>query len=485
MFIVIPYLTKVQSVYGVYVLCTSINLFFNYADLGFLSSSQKFASEAYANNDRKNEMKFIGFGSFILLIVTILLSITFIIFFFRPDYIISAIENKSSQYIASNLFLITAIFSPVSVLTRMTSMIFDIRLEGYLNQRLTLLINSISIISVLYFFKKGSYQILNYYLFINCLNLFIVLLNIIIAQKRYQYNILELFKSIRFNNEIYKVTKSLAFSGLFVTGVWILFNEIDNIVISKFIGSNKVAIYSIAFAFTTLFRSIYAILYSPFSVRSNYFVGNGDLNGLKKYFFKITELTAPIVVFPTLAFFIYSKYFILTWVGSNYLESIEVAKYMSLIYTMSFIGFPMGIILIATEKVKSIYIISLIQPIIYWIGILLTYKYLGLVSFGIFKLIGTFASTLFYIFISLKYFNISIIEYYNEVIKKMIFPIVYLFSGMYLVEKYMPVQKSSSNLFIIISTMAFFILTSYLLQYLISNKIRITVKLLVKEFRNK
>ena len=67
----------------------------------------------------------------------------------------------------------------------------------------------------------------------------------------------------------------------------------------------------------------------------------------------------------------------------------------------------------------------------------------------------------------------------------MIFPIVYLFSGMYLVEKYMPVQKSSSNLFIIISTMAFFILTSYLLQYLISNKIRITVKLLVKEFRNK
>ena len=68
MFIVIPYLTSEPEIYGIYTVCISVSIFLAYADLGFLSAGQKYAAEYFAKGKRQEEIKVIGFTTFILLV---------------------------------------------------------------------------------------------------------------------------------------------------------------------------------------------------------------------------------------------------------------------------------------------------------------------------------------------------------------------------------------------------------------------------------
>jgi len=57
-FIVVPMITENKVVYGVYAVCISTAMFLSYADLGFVSAGIKYAGEAYARGEHKDELKF-------------------------------------------------------------------------------------------------------------------------------------------------------------------------------------------------------------------------------------------------------------------------------------------------------------------------------------------------------------------------------------------------------------------------------------------
>jgi O-antigen/teichoic acid export membrane protein len=283
MFIVTPYLSKEPTTFGIYSVCISVTIFLGYADLGFLRAGQKYASECFARGERTEEMKFIGFGAFVLFVFAMLCAIVFFYLGFHPEKLIKGLDTTGKVATASNLLFILAAFTPVTVLQRMASMIFDIRLDGYISQRISLGASLITIASVFYFFGNEHYQIVPYFFFSQSINLLVVLICLWLAKRKYQYNLLQLFRFINFNAAIYRKAKNLAYSGLYVMIVWIFFYELDQLAIGKFLGAEKVAIYAIAFAFATFFRSIYGILFSPFNVRANHYVGNGDDEGLKRF----------------------------------------------------------------------------------------------------------------------------------------------------------------------------------------------------------
>ncbi len=357
MFIVTPYLTKEPSTFGIYAVCMSVTIFLGYADLGFLRAGQKYAAECYARGERAEEMKYIGFGSFVLLILTLLCTCIFFYLGIHPTTLIKGLDTLEKTSTASSLLYILAAFAPITVLQRMVSMIFDIRLDSYINQRISLGASIITVASVLYFFGNGNYQIVPYFFFSQSINLLSVLICVWLAKRKYNYNIKQLLRCIRFDSEVYRKAKGLAYSGLYVMLLWIVFYELDQIAIGKFIGIDKVAIYAIAFAFATFFRSIFGILFSPFTVRANYFVGNGDDEGLKRFSLQLFSLSAPLVVLPTVAFALVAKPFILSWVGFDYNESINLARFFSIISTLSFISYSASMVLIAKVRIKEMYII--------------------------------------------------------------------------------------------------------------------------------
>jgi O-antigen/teichoic acid export membrane protein len=471
-FIVLPFLTKDPEIYGIYSVCISFSMFFGQADLGFLRSAQKYASEYFGKKDLDMELKHVGFGIFILFIFTFLLSFLFIYFSIYPKVIIKGLDSSEEISIVSNLLLILALFAPITVFQRLANMIFEVRLQGYKLQRISLFSSVITILSTFYFFGDQNYQIVSYFLFSQIVYLIVVLISFYLLKKSYDITFFDIIKYVHFDKEIYYESKNLAYSGLYILIFWIFFYELDQIVIGKIFGSEQVAQYSIAFTFITFFRSIFGILYSPFSIRANHFIGMNDNIGLKEFCINVLSITTPIVLLITIAFNIILENFITSWVGIDYKSSIPLARFMILLFTLSPISYLTSIILSAKVRIKELYILATIQPFIYWIGVFLTYSFLGLTSFGAFKFIATLISDLYLLVLFKTFIELSYSSLVKKVLIPILIPLMFLISILVFISPFLPVEKSKFNLFIILITTGVTILISLGLLYFTSFQYR-------------
>lgn len=482
-FIVIPYLTKNPAIYGTYAVCISITMFLNYADLGFLTASLKYASESYSKDDRTEEMQYLGFGMFILLIVSIIFSFCILYLAINPQFLIKGIDSSSNSLIASQILFVLALFTPVAVIQRIIASIFDIRLESYINQRISIFASFVTILSVFYFFHGNNYKIVHYLIFSQIMNVFVVITSVFLAKKKYDYSFSLFIRCIKFNKKVYQKVNRLAFAGLYNMIMWILFFELDQLVIGKYFGANKVAIYSIAFTFLTVFRSIFGIIFNPFSVRANYFLGRNDNEGLKRFCLNLLSFTAPLTVLSTVALSLVAKPFILSWVGSSFIDSINIAKLIALYFTFSFITYTGSIYLVVKERIKETYIISTISPIIYWIGILCTYSFLGLIAFPLFKNIINIILVVFYMSIILRFLKIPFLEFFKDTIMPLLLPVLFLVIVLSFSCNYLPLEKSKINLIIVTITMMISLLFSYLILFLTNKRTRITLRNIYWSFK--
>ena len=418
LFIVTPFLTKSQNIYGVYSLCVSVIIYFNYIDFGFLTSAEKYATEFYINKDYKSEIETLGFGVFILSFFSLIIMALFLYFSLNPDILSNNIYTNEEKNVASKLFLILFLFTPSILIEKIVIIIFNIRLKSYIPKQVGIISNLIGLFSVYFFFNK-SYQIIQYFLFLQILNFVSTFFCLIYAKKLFNYDFHQLLKSIKFCKSIYSKISNLAYSGILGTLMWIIYYEIDRFVIAKYLGYNSVAIFSISITFLTVFRTIFGILFTPFSTTTNYLIGLKDEIGLKQYLKDILVVTTPLTILPCAITAILSGPLILNWVGENYKESINLTFIFSLVFMFSFITYNANFYLIAKEKIKESILVSLFIPILYWLGIYIFISKYGLIVFPTFKLIVTLINTLFYIFILNKYVGVD----FNFSIKNIILPI--------------------------------------------------------------
>ncbi|MFV8372652.1 polysaccharide biosynthesis protein [Flavobacterium sp. LB2P74] len=485
MFVVIPYLTSDPTTYGIYSVCISFSIFLAYADLGFMGAGQKYAAEYFAKGNKEEEVKVIGFTNFILVVFLLLFSVGFFVLSQQPELLVKGIETISQQHVASSLLLILAIFTPTTLLQRLLQMIFGIRMEDFIIQRTNIIGSLFKILSVLWFFRAGKYDIVGYFLFTQIVNFIAALITLFIARKRYNYNFRDLFRFIHFNRAVFEKTKGLAFASLFITVSWIFYYELDSVAIGKFLGANQVAIYAIGFTVLTFFRSILGILFSPFNVRFNHFVGTGDEMALKSFYLQIVCILAPVVVFPVLTIAILARPIVLTWVGTDYFASVSVIQFLVFCNIFAFITYPTNFMLVAKEQQKTLYFVNTLLPFIFWTGIAFTINRWGVNSFAVFKLLAFLFSAIVLFKLMIVYLNLAILDSVRKIFFPMLFPILFLISTSFLVRGYLPQEKSKINLLIVAAVMGGLILVSFVIQYFVSEKWRQQMSKTMGLFKNK
>jgi O-antigen/teichoic acid export membrane protein len=472
MFIVIPHLSDNPSIYGIYVVCISANIFLTYADIGFASAGYKYASECFAQKNLEEEIKIVGFIGFILLLFVILFALSVSGIALNPSILIKNINTAAESNIASKLLFILALFSPVIIFQRILDIIYGIRLEQFVQQRIMIAASLLKILSVFYFFKNSRYDIVGYYLFCQLANLSALFICLLIARIKYKYNFIVFFKAFKFTKHVFNKTKSLAFGSLFNTIMWILYYELDAFAIAKLLGIEKVAIYAVGFTILSFLRSIFGVFYAPFFARFNHFIGLNDMDGLRNMYRTIVTMTLPLVIFPIVSLAMLMEPFVYSWVGNYYEKSVSIAQLLIFCFIYGFFTYSASFLIMAQEKIKILYLTSAILPIVYWAGIILTINSLGLTSFALFKFIATSIGGLLYLFITIKFLNISAGDFVKKILGPAAIPLVVLILSLSCLNQFMPHEKNSLDLFIVIATGGLASAGALFLYYLFSSHFR-------------
>ena len=473
MFIVVPMITDNKMVYGVYSVCISTAMFLSYADLGFVSAGIKYAGEAYARGEKENELKLYGFSGFILFVFVALIAGVYFLFSYNPSLLIKDINQSQYLSIASQLLFIQAIFSFNTVLQRYVTGAFQVRIEQYIYQRINIAGSLIKIVSVFYFFGSGKYDIVGYFLFIKIIEFLTLIVGILIIEKKYKLRFIDYIRFFKFDKQVFKITKDLAFSSLFVTLMWILYYELDTIAVGKMLGATAVAVFALAFTFMKFLRGLSSVVFSPFQNRYNHFVGLNDIPGLKTLVNKVILFSMPIFVLGVISIIVLSNNIVLSWAGDEYFQSGIILSLLAVNFMYSFIIQPGSNMLTALVRIKEMYLINLIMVVVFWSGIFLTKNIWGVNSFAIFKLVAGTLSMLFYLNFLLGFLKISFIDFMKSTVFRIIIPVIVEVVFLIIATNYLPVSKGKLNLFIVIATGAIGTLLGFITLYFSSSHYRI------------
>ena len=380
--VVVPQLSVNPELFGIYSICLSITLYLSYADLGFLSAGQKFAAEAYGRNDVEEEIAIAGFSIFVLICMFIPFSVFSVYIAKNPDILLNDL-SAGNRNIAKNLFLIIGLLLPIQIiLQRLASFVLAIRVRNFIELRVNIVVNLIKIASVYVFFTVEKYLLAEYFLFITLMSIAGSFLTLFIIKMSFNYDLIALIKRIKYQSAVYKKIGALAFSSFCLTISFIVYYELDSLLIVKLIGVEEVAIFAIGLTLLKFVKTLTNLFYAPFLNRLNQFAGRGEENHIGEMIQKILNLTLPGYLILVLVLVLSTKYLIGFWVGSGYKDSIEITEllFVSLIFTAY--NAPASYYYNVALKYKYIYIVSICAPIIFVTSIFLFYPSTGLMAFA-------------------------------------------------------------------------------------------------------
>lgn len=481
--IVIPFLTKEPSIYGIYAICISLTIFLNYADLGFLKAIRKYATECYSSGQVEDELKLHGFATFILIIN---LSVIFIIFLYiskNPSILINDITDENS-HIASNLLFILSVSIFTLVPKKLCESIFRIRLDNYIYKIIFLIASSVTILSSFYFFRTGVYDIVGYFIFLKIIELVSVLSCLFVIKRKYAIKLIDLRKHIKYNSLVYEKVSKLSYSSLYTLFAWVLFYELDQVIIGKFYGSYDVAMYSIGLTLPVILRSVIGIMYTPINEKTNLLIGEGRIDKLKILYEKILVIYTPIIISICLIGMLSINLIIPLWVGGEYEYSIYVSIILSAGFLMSFITYPIDILFLATEQVKKLYLYSTLLPVILWGGFFLFHGYIGFITVAIFKVIATVLIQVLYIRYYINFIDIKLTNFIEYVFKDNIYTIIFIITFTQLLSYIQIKYEYLQNLYIIILFIGIITLFSLLISYYTNQKLKISLNNIYRQLVN-
>lgn len=479
LFVVTPFLASNAIVFGIYSVVSAFTVFLSYADIGFLSAGMKFVSEAVVNDNRSEEIKIVGFVTTVLLAFVIIASLGTLILSYNPEILIKGIKDEGTFKIASRLLIIFSVSAPLVVFQRSLQLIFNSRLKDYLFQRVLTFCNILKICSVYYFFSNGDYNIVGYFAFSQICLFIAIAAGFLIIRQTFAYDIKAYLQAIRFSKSVFDKTKKLAFGSLVLTVGWIIFYEMDLFVIGRVIGAKEAAIFSLSLTVMTFLRSLYGILYNPFTAKLNHLVGKGEHAKFNYTLKLILTIGLPLTALPPVIMFLTMHSFILSWVGHQYVEVVSLIKIMILSYIFVFVSNPAGIGLMAQLKIKQLYLMSIIMPGTFWFLVSIGYPYFGMEIFAWAKLFVFFIIAVYSIALIQKFFEFNFLSFLRENILPFLIVVALLKCFVEFGSDFLPTQKGKAELFRYLGFIFVLYIVGLVLSYLFVRPFRIVVNTVI------
>ena len=478
--IVMPRLSAFHEHLGIYALANSLLSYMAYGDFGFLGAGIKYATESHARQDTR-ELDFVGFVTAVLFLALglfLVCTVGFVIF-----YNVVKLKNVSSELAQffNYVMMVLIIFSPVYVLRRIVQVFYSIRFEDYYLRIFFGLGSILKIISSFILVKQDPAGVGHYFLFGNIVDLFIVILCFFFAFKRYDISFVVFFKKVKISKKIYEEVKHLAFASLFSTFSWMIFFELDSLFLATFGNFSQIGLMAACLMLVGYLRTIMGIFFSPFSVRFNYFTGLRDYKGLSEVCVELVNFSFPFSLFFVFSIALLTKPLLLSWLGPTYLLAVTCTVLYILSFAFSFAQYPGGMMLVSLERNKEMVISSFIVAVVYWLGVAIFFKSLGIVAIGLFKLICFVLMFIFYMYKIIVFTKISFKDFLIRKIGLGSGILVILYFLDFFVERvlFKNVYKSYWMVGEIILVGASYFFIAVLLYYLVSSDFRKTFKKIV------
>jgi O-antigen/teichoic acid export membrane protein len=140
---------------------------------------------------------------------------------------------------------------------------------------------------------------------------------------------------------------------------------------------------------------------------------------------------------------------ILCWVGPGYEASVRVGRLLSAVFLFSFVASPAGMLILAREQTRLMNFVSVVLASVYWGGVLLTLRHLGIDGFAYMKLISFSVCVVIYWVVSTRLLRLRSIALVNRLILP-ILPAVAVVTALSLVcLPYMPHAQGKVNLLLV------------------------------------
>ena len=361
----IPILSNKPDILAIYSICISFGLFFRYSDFGFISSSVKYASEYVVSKQFNLQLRFLGNGFSLSFLISLILSILLFITSFNPEIIISDLEfNPEYSYIASILLKTLSISSLIQVFSNYIISVFSVNLKKYYSDLISIFTGALALLSFLLINKSNDNWILTYFIVTKILDFIGLLMLIILSNKIFKIKIFEFISNFRIHKNQFKSSIKLSVTSLITSFSAFVFYELDNLFLARYLDLTSISIFAIAALGPTILKTIFSLLYSPFTQIFNYL--KNDISLYKKYFNKVVVFFFPITFIGLLVIMLFSEQIIYSYVSSDFKESVLPFIYLTLSWCFSFIVHPTGIYLFSKEFNKRIIICALLPMIIFW-----------------------------------------------------------------------------------------------------------------------
>jgi O-antigen/teichoic acid export membrane protein len=367
--------------------------------------------------------------------------------------------------------LILAVSVPLSVVQRTLLTAFEIRLETYLSNKV---MTASSVLTLLggFYFLKGRYDVVGYFGYSQIMVLCATLACYWLAAKRYGYRFSRLVRHLRLDRDVYTKIKDLSYTGMLLMVFWVLFYELDQIVIAHYFGASSVAVFAIAASISSYLRVGLGSVYSPFLARANQYIGSGDADGLQGMIDRVMTLFTPVVVFLCIIIAAFAKPFILSWVGEKYDSSVYLVQLLALQFSLSVVFYPVGVILVAKVETKKLRYVSLLQPIGYWLIVISLMQARGIAVFVEARAAVLLATFVYYLVILKEFFGIGIGGFLKRYFLSIAITGAVLGLAAISLSFVLPAHKSKSALLIIMGCGGIIFIGAILFQYGTQRKFR-------------